>query len=517
MSLLSKAQFLYRVGEKCGNQKEHIMTRSLYKAKNTLFIPLLAIISISLLFPIQSFAAAPAVLKQLDEAFVQVAEKVKPAVVNISSSKKETVRSSEGAPDLEPFFKNGPFKDFFGQQEPFKKFKKGPGEGRDVHPQGMGSGVIISADGLILTNAHVVKDADEIKVTISDKRSFTAKVIGIDVESDIAVVKIDAKDLPIAHLGDSDKLQVGEIVFAIGNPFGLNRTVTSGIVSATGRTNVGIIDYEDFIQTDAAINPGNSGGPLVNIDGDVIGLNTAIATRSGGYQGIGFAIPSNSAKLIMDDLVKHGKVKRGLLGVNIQDMNESLAKSFGRSDAEGALVSQVIEGSPAEKAGVKAGDIILKFNNELVKGAANLKNIVGREKPGSSATLTIYRDKKTMQIPVKIAERTDKTVASNAGSGSSTAETSNDLGIEIEKTPADVASKMDLKEGQGLLVKDISSDGVGARMGLRSGDVILEVDGATVSDAASFNKAVSEAKKSKVIRLKVQRGKAKIFLASSLD
>jgi len=517
MSLLSKAQFLYRVGEKSGNQKEHIMTRSLYKARNTLLIPLLAIISISLLFPIQSFAAAPAVLKQLDEAFVQVAEKVKPAVVNISSSKKETVRSSEGAPDLEPFFKNGPFKDFFGQQEPFKKFKKGPGEGREVHPQGMGSGVIISADGLILTNAHVVKDADEIKVTISDKRSFTATVKGIDVESDIAVVKIDAKDLPIAHLGDSDKLQVGEIVFAIGNPFGLNRTVTSGIVSATGRTNVGIIDYEDFIQTDAAINPGNSGGPLVNIDGDVIGLNTAIATRSGGYQGIGFAIPSNSAKLIMEDLVKHGKVKRGLLGVNIQDMNESLAKSFGRSDAEGALVSQVIEGSPAEKAGVKAGDIILKFNNELVKGAANLKNIVGREKPGSSATLTIYRDKKTMQIPVKIAERTDKTVASNAGGGSSTAETSNDLGIEIEKTPADVASKMDLKEGQGLLVKDISSDGVGAKMGLRSGDVILEVDGATVSDAASFNKAVSEAKKNKVIRLKVQRGKAKIFLASSMD
>ncbi len=493
------------------------MTRSLYKAKNTLFIPLFALISLSLIFPIQSLAAAPAVLKQLDDAFVQVAEKVKPAVVNISSSKKETVRSSEGAPDLEPFFKNGPFKDFFGQQEPFKKFKKGPGGGREVHPQGMGSGVIISADGLILTNAHVVKDADEIKVTISDKRSFNATVKGIDVESDIAVVKIDAKDLPIAHLGDSDKLQVGEIVFAIGNPFGLNRTVTSGIVSATGRTNVGIIDYEDFIQTDAAINPGNSGGPLVNIDGDVIGLNTAIATRSGGYQGIGFAIPSNSAKLIMDDLVQHGKVKRGLLGVNIQDMNESLAKSFGRGDAEGALVSQVIEGSPAEKAGIKAGDIILKYNNEVVKGAANLKNIVGREKPGSSATLTIYRDKKTMQIPVKIAERTDKTVASKTGSGSSTAETSNDLGIEIEKTPADVASKMDLKEGQGLLVKDISSDGVGARMGLRSGDVILEVDGATVSDVASFNKAVSEAKKNKVIRLKVQRGKAKIFLASSLD
>jgi serine protease Do len=291
-----------------------------------------------------------------------------------------------------------------------------------------------------------------------------------------------------------------------------------GIVSATGRTNVGIIDYEDFIQTDAAINPGNSGGPLVNIDGDVIGINTAIASRSGGYQGIGFAIPSSSAKLIMNDLIKNGKVKRGLLGVNIQDMTESLAKSFGRNDAEGALVSQVIEGSPAEKAGIKAGDIILKFNNEPVKGAANLKNLVGKEKPGTSASLTIYRDKKTMEVPVKIAERTQKAVASSgATGGASAAETSNDLGIQIEPVPGAVASKMDLKEGQGILVKDISSDGVGARMGLHSGDVILEVDGTTVSTFDSFTKAVSEAKKNKVIRLKVQRGTAKIFLAGTID
>ncbi|MHB8203060.1 MAG: DegQ family serine endoprotease [Desulfomonilaceae bacterium] len=453
----------------------------------------------------------------MNEAFVQVAEKVKPAVVNISSMKKEAISSNEGAPDLEPFFKNHPFKDFFGD-EFFKRFKKGPGEGKGIHPQGMGSGVIISPDGLILTNAHVVKDSDEITVTISDKRSFKAKVIGIDTESDIAVVKIDAKGLPTASLGDSSKLQVGEIVFAIGNPFGLNRTVTMGIVSATGRTNVGIIDYEDFIQTDAAINPGNSGGPLVNIDGDVIGINTAIASRSGGYQGIGFAIPSSSAKLIMNDLIKNGKVKRGLLGVNIQDMTESLAKSFGRNDAEGALVSQVIEGSPAEKAGIKAGDIILKFNNEPVKGAANLKNLVGKEKPGTSASLTIYRDKKTMEVPVKIAERTQKAVASSgATGGASAAETSNDLGIQIEPVPGAVASKMDLKEGQGILVKDISSDGVGARMGLHSGDVILEVDGTTVSTVDSFTKAVSEAKKNKVIRLKVQRGTAKIFLAGTID
>jgi serine protease Do len=490
------------------------MTKCLSRARYLLFLPLLAILSFSLVFPFASYAAAPAVLKQLDDAFVQVAEKVKPAVVNISSTKKEAVSSSDGSQEMDPFFKNHPFKDFFGD-EFFKRFKKGPGEGKGIQPHGMGSGVIVSPEGLILTNAHVVKDADEIKVTVSDKRSYDAKVVGIDVESDIAVVKIDAKGLPIATLGDSSKLQVGEIVFAIGNPFGLNRTVTSGIVSATGRTNVGIIDYEDFIQTDAAINPGNSGGPLVNIDGEVIGINTAIASRSGGYQGIGFAIPSSSAKLIMDDLVKEGKVKRGLLGVNIQDMNEALSKSFGRKDSEGALVSQVVEGSPAEKAGIKAGDIILKFNDNVVKGAAHLKNLVGKEKPGASANMSVYRDNKTLEIPVKIAERTQKALASS-GATDSPGETSNDLGIQIEKVPASVSSKMGLKDGEGLLVKDIASDGAGAKIGLRAGDVILEIDGTAVSGMDEFKKAVTTAKKNKVIRLMIQRGSAKIFLAGTL-
>ena len=490
------------------------MTKCLSRARYLLFFPLLAILSFSLVFPFASHAAAPALLKQLDDAFIQVAEKVKPAVVNISSTKKETVSSSDGSQEMDPFFKNHPFKEFFGD-EFFKRFKKGPGEGKGIQPHGMGSGVIVSPEGLILTNAHVVKDADEIKVTVSDKRSYDAKVVGIDVESDIAVVKIDATGLPIATLGDSGKLQVGEIVFAIGNPFGLNRTVTSGIVSATGRTNVGIIDYEDFIQTDAAINPGNSGGPLVNIDGEVIGINTAIASRSGGYQGIGFAIPSSSAKLIMDDLVKEGKVKRGLLGVNIQDMNEALSKSFGRKDSEGALVSQVVEGSPAEKAGIKAGDIILKFNDNVVKGAAHLKNLVGKEKPGASANMSVYRDNKTLEIPVKIAERTQKALASS-GATDSPGETSNDLGIQIEKVPASVSSKMGLKDGEGLLVKDIASDGAGAKIGLRAGDVILEIDGTAVSGMDEFKKAVSTAKKNKVIRLMIQRGSAKIFLAGTL-
>ncbi|MCX5863247.1 MAG: DegQ family serine endoprotease [Deltaproteobacteria bacterium] len=489
------------------------MTKGLLRSMPIQAVAIFGTVLLCGISAVNALASAPAVLEQMDNAFVQVAEKVTPAVVNISSTKKE--EQGPGGPDLEQFFKNfPPFRDFHGD-ESFKKFKKGPGQGGGFRHQGMGSGVIVSADGVILTNSHVVKDADEIKVNLSDKRSYDAKVIGADPESDIAVIKIDAKGLPTAQLGDSSKLRVGEIVMAIGNPFGLNRTVTSGIISATGRTNVGIIDYEDFLQTDAAINPGNSGGPLVNIRGEVIGINTAIASRSGGYQGIGFAIPSNSAKLIMDDLIKDGKVRRGLLGVNIQDLNESLAKSFGRNSSDGALVSQVIDGSPAEKAGIKAGDIIVKFNSEPVQGAAQLKNMVGKEKPGTSVKLTVFRDKKTFDVTVNISERSPRTLAS--GKSSPESQTSNELGIDIEPVPPVMAEKMGLKEGEGLRVKDISEDGAGSRMGIKSGDVILEVDGVPVSESSSFNKALAEAKKNQVIRLKVQRNNQKIFLAAPLS
>ncbi len=466
-------------------------------------------LSVAIISPAQ--AQAPAVLKELGSAFVQVAEKVTPTVVNISSTKKQGPETmKEGG---EPFSKNHPFREFFGD-EFFKRFKK-EFQPRGFQQHGLGSGLIVSPDGLILTNAHVVKDADEIKVTLGDKRSFTAKVIGADPESDVAVVKIDAKGLPTIKFADSDKLRVGEIVIAVGNPFGFNQTVTSGIVSAKGRTNVGIIDYEDFIQTDAAINPGNSGGPLVNIEGEVVGITTAIASRSGGYQGIGFAIPSNSAKLIMDDLVKTGKVRRGLLGVNIQDVTDSLAKSFGRTGSGGALVSQVIEGGPADKAGIKAGDIILKFNGEPVTGAAQLKNLVGKEKPGSTAKLTVFRNKETLDVTAHITERTKEAIASVSPSSSTTPESSNELGIEINNVSTSLSERLGLKNG-GVEVKDMTPDGYGARMGLKAGDVILEVDGQNVSDVSVFNKAVAKAKENKLIRLKVRRGSGIIFLATNL-
>jgi len=490
------------------------MHRGGYKATATMFTAALAAL-ILVVAPLAQAQNATTALKELGDAFVQIADKVTPAVVNISSTKKVEAGPMSG-PDMD-MFKNHPFREFFGD-EFFKRFKGGPGgpgPDKGFRQHGMGSGVVVSPDGTILTNSHVVKDADDIKVTLSDKRSYKAKVVGADPESDIAVIKIDGKDLPIAKFGDSDKLRVGDIVLAIGNPFGLNQTVTSGIVSAKGRTNVGIIDYEDFLQTDAAINPGNSGGPLVNIKGEVVGLNTAIASRSGGYQGIGFAIPANSAKLIMDSLVKEGKVRRGLLGVNIQDLDQTLAKSFGREDQSGALVSQVIEGSPAEKAGIKAGDIILKFNDAPISGASQLKNLVGRVAPGTKAKLSVYRDKKTMTVDVNIAERDPKKMAELKASPSE-GETSNELGLEIEKLPAAMAERLGLKSGEGVRVREVEPAGLGAKMGLRPGDVILEIDGKPVSDTSSFSTAVQSAKKEGLVRLKVQRGKSQIFLAAPI-
>ncbi len=486
------------------------MRVGVYRASSVISIATAAVLMIAAFLPMQAAATAPASLKELGEAFVEVAERVKPAVVNISSVKKMAGKSN---PDMEDFLKDHPFRQFFGD-EFFKRFGPRGGNSKGFRKQGMGSGVIVKSDGTILTNAHVVKDADEIQVKLSDKRSFPAKVVGLDADSDIAVIKIDAKDLPTASIGDSDKLRVGEIVLAIGNPFGLTQTVTSGIVSAKGRSNVGIIDYEDFIQTDAAINPGNSGGPLVNIYGEVIGVNTAIATRSGGYQGIGFAIPSNSAKAIMQALLTEGKVRRGLLGVNIQDLNPSLAKSFGTEDLDGALVSQVIEDSPAEKAGVKSGDIILKFKGEPVSGAAHLKNLVGRVKPGAKADLTIFRKGKTMTIPVTVGERDPKKIAA-LKSDVEGSDTSSELGVEIEPVPPQVAKSLGLEKDQGVRIKSVDPDGMGRNIGLRGGDVVLEINGAAVSDADSLKEAVAGAKKQGIIRLKVQRGKAQIYLAES--
>ncbi len=467
-------------------------------------MPILAVLStlIMMVSSVPAMADPMSTINDLNQAYVQIAQKVSPEVVRVSSVKTVAASSSN---DLEPFLKQFPFFPF-GEELP-KQFHK--------HPQSqemlMGSGFIVSPDGLILTNNHVVKDMKDIKVTLSGNREYKAKVVGADPESDIALIKIDAKGLPTVTWGDSSKLHVGEIVVAVGNPFGLSGTVTNGIVSATGRTNVGIIGYEDFIQTDAPINPGNSGGPLVNIKGEVVGITTAIASQSGGYMGVGFAIPSDSAKMVMDQLLKHGKVERGLLGVNIQDVSQALAKSFGRPDTNGALVSQVVPGGPAEKAGVKAGDIILQFNDTPITGASELKNIVGQTKVGSSANLTLWRDKKTITLKVTLAERTPEALASAAPN----AETSAELGVTVEKVPPQQATKLGLKQDAGLMIKDVNPDGKGAAIGLTKGDVILEVDGKNISSVPEFNKEVEQAKKNGIIRLMIRRGSANLYLAES--
>ena len=283
------------------------------------------------------------------QPFVAIAKQAKSAVVNIAAVKKHRERETGRSPFLDdPFFRR-----FFGEE--FERRMPSP---RDFREQGVGSGVIVSSDGYIITNNHVVDGMDELTVSLPDKRTFKAKVVGTDPKTDVAIIKIDAANLPVLEWGDASQLQVGEMVLAVGNPFGLSQTVTMGIISAVGRANVGIVDYEDFIQTDAAINPGNSGGALVNLKGELIGINTAIFSQSGGYMGIGFAVPSNMAKHVMHDLIKHGKVVRGWIGVSIQEVTADLAKEFGAEEPSGALVADVMDDSPASKAKLERGDII---------------------------------------------------------------------------------------------------------------------------------------------------------------
>jgi serine protease Do len=331
-------------------------------------------------------------LAQMSGGIADVAAYVTPSVVNISTSKTVQMRNPLYPYSQEPFFRQ-----FFGvpYNEPrYRKFKE----------RSLGSGVIVSADGYILTNNHVVAGAQEITVVLANKNTYKGRVVGTDPRSDIAVVKIDPKGLPAISFGDSDKLRPGDMVLAIGSPFGLAQTVTMGIVSAVGRVNVGIEDYEDFIQTDAAINPGNSGGALVNMKGELIGINTAIFSRTGGYMGIGFAIPSNMARNVMDSLIKTGKVERGWLGVSVQDLTSDLAAQFGVPMNEGALVAEVVKGSPAYKAGLKLGDVIVEFGEKPVEDSGQLRNLAGFSAVGSTVNLVIIRNRKRESVEVKIGE-----------------------------------------------------------------------------------------------------------------
>jgi serine protease Do len=437
----------------------------------------------------------------MDQGFVGVAKSATPAVVNISTTR--TIKGPSGAP-MTPFFEDPFFRQFFGDE--FHRQFEVPKERRE---QSLGSGVIVDSNGLIITNNHVVAKADEIKVFLGDKRVFKGKLVGTDPKTDIAVIKIDAKDLPTIPMGDSDKLQVGEYVLAIGNPFGLNQTVTMGIVSAVGRADVGIAEYEDFIQTDAAINPGNSGGALVNVRGELIGINTAIFSQSGGYMGVGFAVPSNMAKSVMDNLVKSGKVTRGWLGVSIQEVTPDLAKQFALPDAKGAVVTDVLENSPAAKAGLQQGDVIVSYDGKPVENPGNFRNHVAQTGVGKKVKIGVVRDKKEKEFEVTIAEQ-PKDMGRKDEEGSAVApdpDVSTAMaGIEVRDLTPDLIRRLGLaKADKGVVITRIEAGSTAMEAGLREGDLIVELNRQAVKSVKDYNRLASKVGKQDTVLLLVNR------------
>jgi serine protease Do len=418
--------------------------------------------------------------------FASVVKTVLPTVVNISSTK--VVKRSQDemfGPEMNPFFRQ-----FFGD-ESGRQFRTPPQQQRE---QGLGSGVIVTPDGYILTNNHVVDGATDISVTLKDKREFKARVIGTDPRTDIAVLKIDATGLPAIVIGDSAKVQVGDYALAVGDPFGVGQTVTMGIVSATGRANLGIEDYEDFIQTDAPINPGNSGGALINDRGQLIGINTAIISHgSEGNQGIGFAVPVNLARTVMDEILKNGKVTRAYLGIVPQDVSPSLAKAFGEKELRGALVGDVSPNSPAQKSGLQRGDIILEVNGTPVADANQLRMSISMMQPGADVKLKVVRDGSEREVSVKLAELPAKEASAKGNSEGS--ESSALSGVSVENLDSETARQVGVPANtQGVVVTDISPSSSAAGSGLERGDVIQEVNHQPVKNTSDFERAVRNSK-----------------------
>ncbi|MEW6324914.1 MAG: DegQ family serine endoprotease [Nitrospirota bacterium] len=442
-----------------------------------------------------------------DQLFVRVAEATTPSVVNISTSR--TIKGRRGAPS--PFFNDPFFERFFGEDF-FRQFEQ-PQSRRE---QSLGSGVIVDPNGYIVTNNHVIAQADEIKVLLSDKREFTGKMVGTDPKTDVAVIKIEAKNLPTIPWGDSTGLKVGEYVLAIGNPFGLNQTVTMGIVSAVGRANVGIADYEDFIQTDAAINPGNSGGALVNSRGELIGVNTAIFSRSGGYMGIGFAVPSNMVRLVMTSLIKEGKVVRGWLGVSIQEVTSELAKQFDVKEGRGALVSDVLKDTPAERAGLKRGDVIIRYNAREVSNASQLRNLVAETPVGEKVRVLVIRDKREKELEVKIDEQPKEAAALDGGPGGEPLENEALAGLNVQELTPELADRLNLPHGTtGVVVAQVDEGSAAETAGVQSGDVIVEINRRAIRTVDDYRKFVRSLKGGEAVLLLLNRNGQMLFLTVS--
>jgi serine protease Do len=422
-----------------------------------------------------------------------------PEVVNIASSRM--VRRSDE--ESNPMFDDPLFRQFFGDKGPRSR------EPQQEKEQGLGSGVIVATNGYILTNNHVVDGATDIKVSLRDKREFTAKVVGRDPKTDIAVLKVDADHLAAIPLGDSSKVQVGDLAFAIGDPFGVGQTVTMGIVSATGRANLGIEDYEDFIQTDAAINPGNSGGALIDGKGELIGINTAILSHSGGNQGVGFAIPVNLAKRVMDQIVDHGHVVRGFLGATIQDVTPTMAKALGVNDAEGVLIGDVTAKGPAAQAGLKPGDVVIKMNGQSVADSAALRLQVSQTDPGTTVPLTVRRGNSTLDLNVKLGEL--------PADHEKTAEDRSNLqslqGLQVEPLTPAVRQQLHLgQESHGVVISQVDPNGAAAAAGIREGDVVEEVNHQPITRVSEFEQAMQSAS-GQAILLRVMRDGTGFYVA----
>lgn len=436
--------------------------------------------------------------------FVEIAKSVKPAVVNIAATR--TGKAGEGSQGPSPF--DDPFfRRFFGDE--FKRDM--PKERKE---KGQGSGVIVDPSGLIITNNHVVNKADDIRVVLSDKREFKAKLIGTDSKTDIAVIKIEATGLSPIAWADSDQLEVGEFVLAVGSPFGLTQTVTMGIVSAVGRASMGIAEYEDFIQTDAAINPGNSGGALVNVRGELVGINTAIFSQSGGNMGIGFAVPSNLARSIMDQLVRTGKVVRGWLGVSIQDLSPELAAQFGFTETKGVLVSDVMDDSPAKKAGFERADVIVEFDGKPMDSPTHLRNAVAQTPLGKKVSIKLIRDKKPKVLEVTIVEQ-PKSIAQSGSeeSGESAQPTGVLSDLEVHELTEELAGRYGMKASErGVVVTRVKPGSTAEEIGVREGDMILEVNRKAVTSLKTYERVVSGLSKDQAVLLLVKRQGRSIYL-----
>jgi len=458
--------------------------------------------------PLSVFAQDPdsiATLRRMGKAFSSIAEKTSPAVVSLTSERTVTREY--------PSMREGPFGGPF--SDPFEFFfrRRSPRQRSPQPRTAQGSGFIISPDGYILTNNHMVEKAEKVGIELTDGRKFTAKIIGADSDSDVAVVKIDASDLPYLELADSDALEVGEWVLAIGNPLGLSHTVTAGIVSAKGRSGFGLADFENFIQTDAAINFGNSGGPLINLDGKVVGINTAIAGSTGNI-GIGFAIPINMAKHAYEQLREGGIVERGYLGVGIMDLTDETAPFFGlKKNAKGVLIFEVIEDSAAEKAGLKHNDVVLELNGKPVESRDTFRNQVAMLKPGSQIKLVVWRDRKRKPFTVKLGKRP----STEELTGNLSPETLDELGFTVQDLTDELAGRYGYEGQSGVIVSSVERGSQAAQKGIATGALIKEVNQQEVRNTGEFNEAIKKARKEGGALLFVKRGRIPLFVPLKLS